>query len=653
MKKFLTKILSCALCLCLLGSVLTGCKEGKWTATSLKGWGSTENIVNGGFITETENYFYYLNGVANSSADNTYGKPVKGTLMVAKKDLSQTEIAVPKLFAASDFDAGIYIYGNHVYYGTPSTDKNSSGNVAKSEMMFRRAKLDGSSDELLFTVSALSYEYRISATADGKVYVVYYDSSAKAIKSYSVSDKSTVTVALTDEKAKGNESLANYYFLDNAMLGTATVVYTTTVYNLPYNEEMNNATESTRPTERYNRVYTYTAGDKKIDGEELYGKCVYDGATEGDNYSILFADKNAVYVQKTDELGKVTVNSVTPTQLVAGEAGKIVVKDYAVSGNVIDGEDVYILDKGESSEDSESTAPVKVYKDKLSGKDNNGIIVPETRQLVAMCDTISSLLFKVGDYLYYYNTTNQIARINVVEDIENAVEQRVSEDTVSTTWYKPEVITVGSGATAKTCLFYCDNSTKGLSYIKYVDLAGEVKAGDTDDDKENDLFYLDGAKFLGKVLDEDKADIFESKVSALSSDLENGCLVFEKDDDGNFVLDNGKLKVVTAVSDVRNAYNDLANSVKDKVSSSVVDKLKNYERAIEIANLLVKLEGIEQYNKESEVPTALKDAYNAIKTEMEKYYDSGEYKTIGSFIENDLKANYSKACDIFDPETEE
>ena len=158
MKKILIKILSCALCICLLGSVLSGCKDNKWTATSLKDWGNTKDIVNGGFIAETQNYFYYLNGVANSSADNTYGKPVKGTLMVAKKDLSQTEIAVPKLFAASDFDAGIYIFGDYVYYGTPSTDKNSSGNIAKSEMMFRCAKLDGSSDELLFTVGALSYQ---------------------------------------------------------------------------------------------------------------------------------------------------------------------------------------------------------------------------------------------------------------------------------------------------------------------------------------------------------------------------------------------------------------------------------------------------------------------------------------------------------------
>ena len=40
---------------------------------------STESVAsNGGFVVETGDYVYFINGVESYSADNTYGSPVKG-----------------------------------------------------------------------------------------------------------------------------------------------------------------------------------------------------------------------------------------------------------------------------------------------------------------------------------------------------------------------------------------------------------------------------------------------------------------------------------------------------------------------------------------------------------------------------------------------
>lgn len=649
MKKILIKILSCALCLCLLCSSLAGCKEGKWDSTKMNNWGDVLSV--GGFVAETQNYIYYLNGVSNNSEDNDFGAPVKGSLMVADKaDLSKTEIAVPKLFGATDYSAGLYIFGDYVYYGTPSTDKTPDGTVAKSEMMFRRAKLDGSSDEHILTVNVLSAEYRIVEN-NGKVYIVYYDNANTSLVSYNVQDKKSTVIAKTDEKTEGNESLATYFFLENEMIGKAVVLYTTTVYSLPYNAEMNEGTGGSRPTEAYNRVYAYVAGSES---KLVYDGCVKNGdnVVEENTYAILGVDKNYAYIKKTEEFGKETAYAVTANELVAKDkystVGVEVLEEYVGStGNlVIDIDSVYILPV---SEEEETAGPVKIYKDTLKVKDGSQKVDhAKTKQLVAICESVHALITVHKDYLYYYNTELVIYRIDLTAG-EDAVEERVSEGAAASlsAWYAPEIVTIGG----KDYLFYCDSSASGLAYVKYVDLATKATAEDADDDGEDDTFYLEGAKFLGKILDADRVKMMQVKVNGLGDALaENGNLVFDTDENGDYVKVNGKTVLkVSAVEEVRAEYNALPSSIKEEVDVTV---LTNQERAIEIANLLYKLDGIYKigdYAEDSSEYKAFKSAYESIKPAIEKYYNDGEYTTIGTLIENNLKANYTKAQSVFEP----
>ena len=107
MKK-LFKLVVLALC-CAAMFMAVGCGGSEFKRTTLTDWGALKS--DGGFVAETENYVYFINGQADYTADNSFGAPVKGSLMAIKKsdltsgELGKVEIVVPKLFAATDYNA--------------------------------------------------------------------------------------------------------------------------------------------------------------------------------------------------------------------------------------------------------------------------------------------------------------------------------------------------------------------------------------------------------------------------------------------------------------------------------------------------------------------------------------------------------------------
>ncbi len=648
MKKILLKILGAVLCVCMLGSMLVGCSETKWGGTQMTDWGNVNEESLGGFVAETDNYVYYLNGMAVSTKDNTFGVPVKGALMAAKKsDLTDTEVVVPKLFAASDYSAGIYIYGDYVYYGSPSTDKTPDGTIANSEMMFIKSKLDGTETKVLFSVGTLSTQYRIVGAGED-VYVVYYDTASSSIISRNANTGSAITVAKTDEKIDGHESLNKYMFMKNAVTGKAVVVYTTTVYQFPdYNSGLADAMGS-RPAEKYNKLYAYVAG-------EAEGTCIYDGKDAKETYDLLLVDENYVYYSVTDVNSNVDAYAVTISDFIANAnaqtesnkvKGEVIDSTYVVSTNLIVSlDEVYTFD-------SEAG---KLYKDTLRK-------YSKSKTCVAVSSTISSLITVKGNFVYYYNTNNQICKTYIGDgeaqysfdgqtvnyNIEDAMEIRISDDTAVTTWYQPEFVNI-SGV---EYLFYCDNSSAGMQYVKYVDLGAVVVGENTDKDDEADVFYVEGGKIIGEILDADKADMYEYKINNVSTKLDNGVLPLEKDDDGNFKLNAENKLYSTLIEELRSEYDALPSAVKNKVEKDVVEDLENYERAIEIANLMYTIKGsemINQYEESSVEYLSIKDAYEAVKADLQKYYKNDDWSTIDALIENNIKAYYSMAKDEFDP----
>lgn len=207
-----------------------GCSSGGYAPQNLQGSVAGEAISNGGFAVEKGDFVYFINGSEEYTANNTLGKVKKGALMrIAKADLSAreydaVEMVVPSLFVAQDMTAGIFLYGDYVYYASPTTEKERDGKVANSYLSFHKAKLDGSSTEeqikdYLFRLDDNTTKYRY-VEVDGVVYCVYVDGTDKVLYSFNTK---------TGEKTTLVEGASSDFFFDTVDLENPTVYYTMAV----------------------------------------------------------------------------------------------------------------------------------------------------------------------------------------------------------------------------------------------------------------------------------------------------------------------------------------------------------------------------------------------------------------------------------------
>ena len=617
MRKLLLKLLACMLIVCTFMAGLVACSSStEWTKPTLTDWDT--GSIYGGFMGETDNYIYFINGMASNTSDNAFGAPVKGALMVQdKSDLSKApQVVVPKLFVATDYNAGLYVYGGRAYYGTPSTDKNSSGAIANSEMTFMSTKLDGTDSVSYFTIPSLSTEYRIVEN-DGVVYIVYYKSAESALYSYNTTTKTETLIAKTDAKAEGENavSLNTYKFLDgDAVKNGYAVVYTVTIYDEEYYESAAESSDYSRATKRYNKVLLYKAG-----GEKAEGDVILDGSEKEITYALTLVKGNHVYLSETDIFSTVVNKRYNIAD--ATDYKKVVNADLVTATNYIYGDNVLTLSEG------------VITLRYLLEKDN------DKQEKIAIVSTASSIVYydQAEEYVYYYNSSNNLARIKVPD--QDAKEERISEDTVATTWYDPLFITVGE----KDYVFYLDNSAKGASYVKYVDLDGEIKAKDTDDNDEDDLFYLEGHKFLAQRLDADIAAGVASTINAIANDLNSNALVFEEGADGKLT--------VKAVVEAKALFDAQTDAVKAEISEETVQTLNDYISAINWANEYNKLKAAKNlYSLSEQERQDLEATYNQIKADIEAFRKTENYVDVRDLLGNDLNKYYQDCVKAFEEE---
>ena len=594
-----------------------GGNSDSWKGTTFTDYGTVKTETNGGFVAETDNYVYFINGIESSSSDNTFGKPIKGSLVAAKKtDLTDSQVVIPELLTASDYGAGVYIFGSgeetYAYYGTPNREKTSSGAVASSEMTFTKTRLDGKNNEKLFTVSSSTTNYRIAQAVDGTVYIVYHDADNTSLVSYNCTTKKSTVIAKTDAKTNETQgesgeylSLGEYKFLDNG--NGAQVVYTMTAYTQKYYAEQEEQTNSySRQTANYNYLYSYTAGENPV--------CVKNGKTADETYALkstigeylFYTVKPFGGTEKT--YGVKLSDTATATELFYNNNIKdgMIIKSY---------EEVYYLDT-DAKKVIKNTL-VKVYEDDgITEKINQH----NTQVTLLHDETISSLIDVDADYIYCFNTDGYIV---AVERAGEGRTIRISERTASASWYKPEKIK-DTGY-----LLYCDSSTEGTSYIHYAnvdDLSDENKIikEDTDGDDENDLYYLKSS-FIGVRPAADRAAAVSVKINAIETPLE-----LEKDGD-NYTA--------ASVKTARAAYDALDDDAKASVSDADVKKLTNAEKALALADAFGKLEKVMDYNNLSDTEkAALTTDYNAAKALVESY--GNDYKDIAKCLGDKLNLNY-------------
>lgn len=627
MKKLITLIISVVLAVgCVFG--LVACTSSDWTKPTLTNPGSIVNGSTGSFYAETQNYVYYINGIGDMTKDNTFGVPVKGALMAVEKSSIKsgdikTEVVVPKLFVSSDSDAGFYLFGSgndaSVYYGSPSTDKNSSGEIAKTDMTFLRTTLDSKTTEKLFTVSNHSTEYRM-AEKDGVVYIVFYDSADSALKVYDTASKKVNVIAKTDEQNNDAVSiegvseqkylsLDKYKFLDNG--NQTLLVYTMTVYAEKYYEDKAEQTEYTRATEAYNLVYEYSLGSTKL---------AINGATDSKTYEITFETGEYLFYKEKDKYSNEKTFGTLISQL--GD----LTKRQLINDNTLLAEGIVIKDL-DTVYRYDSTNK-KVYRTSLTATGND---LFNKKQNIIPGDDVSTLIDVDGDYVYYFDGSNQLARRLVGED---TLKELISDSTASKTFYAPARISIDD----TEYMFYIDSSTKGANYVEFVSLSAELEEVDTNEDEKIDHKKFNGQKMLGKYIDQDKINIVEAIIDEIgTAELE-------------FIEADGKVSV-ESVTKARKAYNDLEKGLQEKVLESKLSALVKAEKAVELANKYYALRDVDNYVNYDETQKAqFKSLYQqAFDLRDQIIQENGKdyYTAIRTFIAEDYKYYYGEAYKLF------
>ena len=625
MNKLTKGLLTISLSALLVGTAAACGGSKSWGGTTFKDYGAVKVSANGGFVVETDNYVYFINGIESSSSDNTFGTPVKGALVAAKKaDLNDSQVVIPELMTSSDYDAGIYLFGSgeetYAYYGTPNREKTSTGEIASSEMTFTRTRLDGKKNEKLFTVSSFSTNYRIAQAEDGTVYIVYYDTANTSLMSFNCTTKKSTVIAKTD--AKTNEktdkgeylSLGDYKFLKNG--NSAQVVFTMTAYTQEYFSEQEEQTNSySRQTATHNYLYIYTAGAEKV--------CIKDGSEKRETYAVKSQVGEYLFYTATPSFGgtaKTFGVKLSDTENATEIKNDSIIKDDMIIGAGAYDE-VYYLD----------TDAKQVIKNTLVGD------VFDNKKTILKDETVSSLINVDDSYIYCFNTDGYIVAIERDDENGDGRTVRISERTASASWYKPETVTVGDAE----YMLYADSSAEGNSYVYRSDLN---KLGDPkevkNDDNETDYYYLESS-FIGVRPAADRAAVVSTKINAIEKPLD-----LKKGDDDKYTAESVEI--------ARAAYNALDDDAKAEISADDLKKLTNAENALTLADAFAKLEKVVGYKSLSdEKKTALKEElktdYDAAKAIVDGY--GSDVNDIRSYLGDKLNLNYyyQQAVTIFDP----
>lgn len=442
-----------------------------------------EAVENGGFVVEKGGYAYFINGAENYDADNTFGNVVKGALMridtddLAAGNYDKVETVVPMLFTAQNFDAGIYIYGDYVYYGTTPVDEDLYGNALTSSLDFKRAKLDGSETmkEEYFRVSSNSLEYRF-VEIDDVVYCLYNDGGT--LKSFNTDTRVTTTlVAGTDIK----------YYFDETDAENGTVYYT-----MPVKKNVDKASAS---DEAYNQLYRVSAdATVSVDKDAVSYTVTGKGYTKTYN----FAGLKDLNKEAKDEGKEEPYDLSDYTTYPYVNAGELVLDGISKAGEVQ-------VTQFSNAADYEAAAPQEFgYKYTVQSNENGGVYFTRAKVLAGDENEVAELYFLDGDDVSgTWNTISANENLTVVsKDTANATAAAVFYISGGKHYY---LYVANSNLYRATLVEKTLTDAGNTPYTALVDEAVEIVAtgmGSSENllfVKDNYLYYTDGSNHLFRV----------------------------------------------------------------------------------------------------------------------------------------------------------
>ncbi|MBQ9728164.1 MAG: hypothetical protein IJV85_01055 [Clostridia bacterium] len=499
----------------LCATAFAGCGDKSYQGDALDaGYVSAAAVSSqGGFVVEKGDYVYFINGAESYQASNKYGDVVKGSLMrISKAQLSageydKAQIVVPSLFVAQNFNAGVYIYGDYVYYATPTTDRDpNTDKIENSYIDFKRAKIDGTEAPMSgyfhrLSNNAAAYRFvQVSGSdknADGEadVYCLYEDSS----KLYSLN-------TATGENTLLVSGATGSFYYNTADLADPNVYYTMAVTDAEYNQLYTvNAAAAVTETKKVDGNYTYTVSNGK---QYSFTQTEMDTAksTAGDYTTYPYVNLGTPILDGVGESSKVTQYNW------AGKTGTIMAKGYTysiiqfandgiyftradVNKTSSDAEDekLYYLAIADAADtaavvtrnDSEAIKEVAPNTDNANAKalfyiDGEGkhnymyfnsseskIYKAQYDQAVALTSASSASLWTLkGDYLYY-TSSSSIYRIDYTGGktdygflpTDEYKAHQLAGVAWNSSWYKPEFI-----GDTNTMLYSNNQTLAGTSY---------------------------------------------------------------------------------------------------------------------------------------------------------------------------------------------
>lgn len=432
MRKIITKIICCTVAtVAALGMTLASACSGTYKADKLSGDTSGEISSNGGFVAQKGNYVYFINGRENNTADNTYGTPVKGAIMristtdLAARNYSSVDTVVPQIAYSGSHNSGLYIYGDKIYYATPSTEKNSDGKVQNSYITFKSTNLDGTGTMKDYYVqySDNTIEYRYVLGSDNVVYLIYvaksedyYDNGSSYTNIHSVNTatgKNTLLAYNVDNVMFDSDDLTNsrvYYTMNVTDYKTQNPTASTT-----YNQVWTVSAEATEPND-YSEYFKEIYGDDyKPDEDPLYvncGKLVYDGIGKIENMTGSTTDFNGDGVENAERPAyKYTLSRYTNKTLFYTRISTLISTAtlFAVNDSEIDGASWQAVEGADSRpfllrDGSSASNHTYLFKD---GKLDSVLIADAKGFIKTKVDGNGQFTTKINDSDCYYITKGE------------------------------------------------------------------------------------------------------------------------------------------------------------------------------------------------------------------------------------------------------
>lgn len=378
-------------------------------------------VSNGGFAVERGDFVYFINGMEDYAEPNVYGDVVKGSLMrIKRSDLNggryeKVKTVVPMLFAAQNFNAGIYIYGDYVYYATPTTDKNMDGEIESSWIDFKRAKLDG-------TETMKNYYFRLESNAsnyrfveeNGKVYCLYEEEGY--LKSYDIEEEESRVLAQASSYFydTSDPTNPNVYYTMSVTIEGDTDNATTAAYNQLYS--VNAAARVESAGEKDGKAYYQVKGGKKYTFDAEYLKEKSDETSASDSKATFNAKDYTTYPYinlGTAVLDGIGSNALKQTQYNGNKADALTPDGYTYTLKNYANGGVYFTrtEIAKTSSDAENTKLYYLADSKAKASDWNVVKGNNALDVVALDSTITDsaiLTMKDNAHVYYYLSENAL-----------------------------------------------------------------------------------------------------------------------------------------------------------------------------------------------------------------------------------------------------